>query len=101
MMVGWQVMTAVLCLALGPTMAQITFSRSWVPQGKRSGAATIPLASPRADPEADICRDVRLNTLAQVASHLADLMDETSDVNPSNMNTDQRLQHSLRQRRML
>ncbi|KAG7157577.1 putative adipokinetic hormone corazonin-like 1 [Homarus americanus] len=69
----FEVMLAVMCLALAPTLAQITFSRSWVPQGKRSGGITGPLVTPGggSDRGADPCKDVRLATLTQVASHLA------------------------------
>ncbi|KAG7157576.1 uncharacterized protein LOC121879950 [Homarus americanus] len=103
-MVGWQVMLAVMCLALAPTLAQITFSRSWVPQGKRSGGITGPLVTPGggSDLGADPCKDVRLATLTQVASHLADLMDDTFDLPQDDAALALRLKHGLvaRRRRM-
>ena len=61
------VLVLALYLALGPAVAQITFSRSWVPQGKRSG----PLVAPGGSTDAtDSCHDARLAALTQVAAHI-------------------------------
>ncbi|XP_045596871.1 uncharacterized protein [Procambarus clarkii] len=99
-MVAWQMMLALVCLAIVPTMAQITFSRSWVPQGKRSG----PLVSPAGAPSLDVdpCRDTRLSTLTDVASHLVELMDDVSDLTQDDAALALRLKHALlaRQRRL-
>ncbi|XP_053637656.1 uncharacterized protein [Cherax quadricarinatus] len=100
-MVAWQVMLAVVCLAIAPTMAQITFSRSWVPQGKRSGSGGSLVNAPGApDLTIDPCRDVRLTTLTQVASHLVELMDDASE---GTQDDALRLKHALvaRRQRML
>ncbi|XP_066944586.1 uncharacterized protein [Macrobrachium rosenbergii] len=96
-MFKWHLVAVALCLTLAPSFAQITFSRSWVPQGKRSSSS--PPASAAAAPQAlpgspgassgsdllvvDACLEARLAALSQVAEHLADLLEETADEDSS------------------
>ncbi|KAK4315811.1 hypothetical protein Pmani_012968 [Petrolisthes manimaculis] len=102
---AWLVAGAVVCLTLAPTLGQITFSRSWVPQGKRSGGgvsgsgSSSPSSSTDLTP--DVYREVRLATLNQVAATLAEMMEETvSDL--SNDDPSLRLKQAIlaRRRRM-
>ncbi|KAL7634802.1 UNVERIFIED_CONTAM: hypothetical protein RMT77_015179 [Armadillidium vulgare] len=76
-------------LSLPETNGQITFSRSWVPHGKRSFVQDISTegASETTNPNDNIKfrdaisnarRDERLATLIQIASNIADMMEEAS-----------------------
>ncbi|XP_068212758.1 uncharacterized protein [Palaemon carinicauda] len=77
-MQGLTLLLAVACLTLGPAMAQITFSRSWVPQGKRSSS---PAGSVLAQGEiGDSCQEAKLAVLSQVANYVTRLMEETSEL---------------------
>nr|WPR17723.1 adipokinetic hormone/corazonin-like peptide 2 [Penaeus vannamei] len=77
-----QVLLLVVCVAVGPSLAQITFSRSWVPQGKRSGVAGA-LMAPEGPAHVGDCRDVTVTALAQVAAHVNDMMEEVKSLRPT------------------
>ncbi|XP_027229238.1 uncharacterized protein [Penaeus vannamei] len=99
MMHKLQVLLLVVCVAVGPSLAQITFSRSWVPQGKRSGVAGA-LVSPGGPPDMrESCHDARLAALAQVAAHIADLMEESTDLSQDDAALAMRLKHAFEARR--
>ncbi|XP_042892173.1 uncharacterized protein LOC122266467 [Penaeus japonicus] len=70
MMHKLQVLLVVACVAVGPALAQITFSRSWVPQGKRSGGAWSPQPPEGPAPLEETCRDAYVGALMQVAAVL-------------------------------
>ncbi|XP_063592630.1 uncharacterized protein LOC134769827 [Penaeus indicus] len=76
-----QVLLLVVCVAVGPSLAQITFSRSWVPQGKRSGVAGA-LMAPEGPAHVENCRDVTLTALAQVAAHVSDMLEGAKSLRP-------------------
>ncbi|XP_063845145.1 uncharacterized protein LOC135091431 [Scylla paramamosain] len=72
-MASWMLVALVVsCVLVGSVTPQITFSRSWVPQGKRS-------SSPGDIPEPlDPCRDARAATLTSLAGHLLDMMNDVA-----------------------
>ncbi|KAK3887212.1 hypothetical protein Pcinc_008690 [Petrolisthes cinctipes] len=55
---AWLVAGAVVCLTLAPALGQITFSRSWVPQGKRSGGGVSGSGSSSPSSSTDLTPDV-------------------------------------------
>ncbi|XP_076037688.1 uncharacterized protein LOC143023093 [Oratosquilla oratoria] len=62
------------CLAL-PALSQVTFSKSWVPQGKRASppsgmAATLEVP--------DSCREAKFAVLTEVSNALMTLIEEVS-----------------------
>ncbi|XP_037791284.1 uncharacterized protein LOC119586606 [Penaeus monodon] len=63
----------VVCVAVGPSLAQITFSRSWVPQGKRSGVAEALMAPEELAHMGESCHGAYVDALNQVASLVNDL----------------------------
>nr|ANT96502.1 adipokinetic hormone/corazonin-related peptide precursor [Macrobrachium rosenbergii] len=77
-MQGLTLLLAVACLTLGPAMAQITFSRSWVPQGKRSSGPASPGALLGQSEIGDTCQEAKMSVLSQVATYVTRLMEETS-----------------------
>ncbi|XP_063592523.1 uncharacterized protein LOC134769714 [Penaeus indicus] len=66
-----QVLLVVVCVAVGPSLAQITFSRSWVPQGKRSGA---PMSSGTPSDLGESCYDACIDVLTQFDAKISDLI---------------------------
>ncbi|XP_042893058.1 uncharacterized protein LOC122267133 [Penaeus japonicus] len=99
MMHKLQVLLVVVCVAVGPALAQITFSRSWVPQGKRSGGAAALVPPGGSTDVMESCHDARLAALAQVAAHIADLMEETTDLSQDDAALALRLKHAFEARR--
>ncbi|XP_063592519.1 uncharacterized protein LOC134769711 [Penaeus indicus] len=65
-----QVLLLVVCVAVDPSLAQITFSRSWVPQGKRSGALMAPEGPAHLG---ESCHGAYVDALIQVAAVANDL----------------------------
>ncbi|XP_047489058.1 uncharacterized protein LOC125039265 [Penaeus chinensis] len=80
MMHKLQVLLLVVCVAVGPSLAQITFSRSWVPQGKRSGVAGALMAPEGPAHLGESCYDVYLETLTLLAAKVDDLMRVTHEL---------------------
>ncbi|XP_050708979.1 uncharacterized protein LOC126993888 isoform X3 [Eriocheir sinensis] len=94
-MANWLAVTLVVsCLLVGSVTPQITFSRSWVPQGKRSSDPAEP---------ADPCRDAKMATLTTLAGQLVDLINEVGEADhtalPEDATAALRLRHTLLQRR--
>nr|QPO25130.1 adipokinetic hormone/corazonin-related peptide [Callinectes toxotes] len=97
-MASWM-LTALMvsCVLVGSVTPQITFSRSWVPQGKRS-------PSPSDIPEPlDACRDARAATLTSLAGHLLDMMNDLAAADhrplPDDGTTSLRLRNAMMDRR--
>nr|AVA26881.1 adipokinetic hormone/corazonin-related peptide [Carcinus maenas] len=97
-MASWLAVALVVsCVLMDSVTPQITFSRSWVPQGKRS--------SPPPDiPEAlDPCKDARVATITSLAGHLLDMMNEAAPADHRPLSDDTtpvlRLRNALMDRR--
>ncbi|ROT69296.1 hypothetical protein C7M84_012490 [Penaeus vannamei] len=88
-----QVLLLVVCVAVGPSLAQITFSRSWVPQGKRSGGGGPD--GPEGPAHVRDCRDVTVTALAQVAAHVSDMMEEVKSLRPTYTKSPEVMMHKL------
>ncbi|XP_063592522.1 uncharacterized protein LOC134769713 [Penaeus indicus] len=73
-----QVLLLVVCVAVGPSLAQITFSRSWVPQGKRSGALMAPEGPA---PLGESCHGAYVDALIQVAAVVNNLIRASHEAN--------------------
>ncbi|XP_047489106.1 uncharacterized protein LOC125039311 [Penaeus chinensis] len=71
----------VVCVAVGPSLAQITFSRSWVPQGKRSGVAGALMATEGPAHLGESCHGAYVDALIQVAAVVNSLIRTAHEAN--------------------
>ncbi|XP_037791372.1 uncharacterized protein LOC119586714 [Penaeus monodon] len=74
MMHKLQLLVLVVCVAVGPSLAQITFSRSWVPQGKRSGVTGALMAPEGPAHLGETCHGAYVDALLQVAALVNNLI---------------------------
>ncbi|XP_069990527.1 uncharacterized protein [Penaeus vannamei] len=81
MMHKLQVLLLVVCVAVGPSLAQITFSRSWVPQGKRSGVAGPLMAARVPSGLEESCYDACVDVLTQFDANVHDLLRAAHEIN--------------------